>query len=186
MHLPAWRTQSTNYLSTGKKLNKNGYISLDYEMLCAGNPHFRRRPLFPPALPLLLHAIHPSHTQISSLSGARPSLSQTSHLFSLLAFGAVGPSALPCAGGFPPQRPPYTMPRWRRVAGMLSMPTVAHPRYAAKPSAVTTVGAGLVPAHSHPQIGLHPRQSNRLPDPSPLHYTGSAFSGDRNSPMATW
>ena len=69
---------------------------------------------------------------------------------------AVGPSALPCAGGFPPQRPPYTMPRWRRVAGVLSMPPVAHPLRAAKPSAVTTVGAGLVPAHSHPKIGLHP------------------------------
>ena len=48
------------------------------------------------------------------------------------------------------------MPRWRRVAGMLSMPPVAHPRRAAKPPAVTTVGAGLVPAHSHPKIGLHP------------------------------
>ena len=48
------------------------------------------------------------------------------------------------------------MPRWRRVAGMLSMPPVAHPRHAAKPSAVTTVGAGLVPTHSHPKNGLHP------------------------------
>ena len=47
------------------------------------------------------------------------------------------------------------MPRWRLVASVLSVPPVAHPRPAAKPSAVTTVGAGLVPAHSYPKIGLH-------------------------------
>ena len=48
------------------------------------------------------------------------------------------------------------MPRWRRFVGILSVPPVAHPRRAVKPSAVTTVGAGLVPALSHPKIGPHP------------------------------
>ena len=38
------------------------------------------------------------------------------------------------------------MPRWRRVAGMLSIPPFAHPHRAAQPSAVTTVGASTRPA----------------------------------------
>ena len=151
MHLPAWRTQSTNYLSTGKKLNKNGCISLDYEMLCAGNPHFPRRPSFPLSFSSSYTPSTQSHSNFVPEWCPPKPFSDLTPLPSLLAFGAVGPSALPCAGGFPPQRPPYTMPRWRRVAGMLSMPTVAHPRRAAKPSAVTTVGAGLVPDHSHPK-----------------------------------
>ena len=98
-------------------------------------------------------------------SAKAPSPLTTDHCSS----SAVGPSALPCAGGLPPQRPPDTMPRWRRVAGLLSMPPVAHPRRAAKPSAVTTVGAGLVPAHSRPKIGLHPKRPTswrrNLPQP---------------------
>ena len=78
---------------------------------------------------------------------------------------AFGP---PLCGGIPPATPPYTMPRWRRVAGVLSVPPVAHPRPAAKPSAVTTVGAGLVPAHSHPKIGLHPISLDSEPQRSPM------------------
>ena len=61
-------------------------------------------------------------------------------------------------GDSPRNAPLNTMPRWRRVAGVLSVPPVAHPRRAAKPSAVTTVGAGLVPAHAHPKIWIAPSQ----------------------------
>ena len=60
------------------------------------------------------------------------------------------------AGGSP-RNAPNIMPRWRRVAGVLSMPPVAHPRRAAKPSAVTTVEADLVPAHSHPKNWTAPK-----------------------------
>ena len=93
----------------------------------------------------------------TTLREATQGVSHASLLFTLSCFWAVGPSALPCAGGLPPQRPPYTMPRWRRVAGVLSVPPVAHPRRAAKPSAATTVGAGTRPAHSHPKSGCTPR-----------------------------
>ena len=97
-----------------------------------------------------------SHNHLATSIEAPQGVPLFSLLFTLSCLWAFGPSALSCAGGFPPQRPPDTMPRWRRVAGMLSMPPVAHPRRAAQPPAVTTVGAGLVPAHSHPKIGLHP------------------------------
>ena len=79
-----------------------------------------------------------------------------SPLHSLLAFVRSGlrPSLV---RGDSPRNAPHTPCHDGAVQrGMLSMPPVAHPCRAAKPSAVTTVGAGLVPALSHPRIGLHP------------------------------
>ena len=73
---------------------------------------------------------------------------------------AFGP---PLCGGTPPATPPPTPCHVGAASpGVLSIPPVAHPPRAAKPSAVTTVGAGLVPAHSHPKTGLHPGHKARL------------------------
>ena len=81
------------------------------------------------------------------------------------------PQAASLVQGLRPRNAPlYTMPRWRRGAGAVSMPPVAHPPRVAKQPAATpavpspvsaltpsravftispnaTVGAGLVPAH---------------------------------------
>ena len=74
---------------------------------------------------------------------------------------AVGPSAFPCAGCSPLQRPPLrqAMPRWRRVAGELPAPPVTRPCRAAKPPPATTSGGDLVPAFSRPKTQVHQSRS---------------------------
>ena len=57
------------------------------------------------------------------------------------------PQAASLVQGLRPRNAPlYTMPRWRRGAGAVSMPPVAHPPRVAKPPAATPAGPGPVSA----------------------------------------
>ena len=112
VHLPAWRTQSCNYLSTCKILNKNGYISWHAAQLWRDCPSpflLHNAPQKSPADPTPSGALYlpiPGHlAHVQNGFTLRPQASLT-FLPSPLDLWAVGPSALPCAGAAPPQRPP--------------------------------------------------------------------------------
>jgi len=90
------------------------------------------------------------------MAGPRSVLSQSGEIRFPVSFWAVGPSALPCAGGLPPQRPPDVLlpPSVGSIQPCSSCsPALPAAQRAAPKSAnaAATVGAGLVPAQRAPK-----------------------------------
>ena len=112
------------------------------------------------ALADLWQQLNHSHSVIQSAAEEPAVLSPHSSSLSPRFSGRSGLFGPPLCGGSAPATPPLLQHasstwcrHWRQVP---VRPSLANPR-----SAVPTqfpVGAGLVPAHSHPKSGIHPRK----------------------------
>ncbi len=88
---------------------------------------------------------------------------------------AVGPSALPCAGAAPPQRPPrlatlLTLPQHSLYQRVSPFPPTTHLNQFAHPSRKGPVGAGLVPAL------CSSKSRNRISPTIAAHSTSDPFA----------
>ena len=90
-------------------------------------------------------------------------------------FGRSGLRPSLVRGDTPRNAPLYTMPRWPRGAGVVSMPPIAHPRRAAKPPAATTAGSGPAPTQ-RPQSTHTPAGAGLVPALPPNQRTVAAIA----------
>ena len=124
----------------------------------------------------------PPASSRSHLQHRKPCHSLLTPLHSLLAFWAVGPSALPCAGGLPPQRPPSQCRLSAAApASSLCRQSLTHPVPPSRPPRPPQDRASCLPkpphAQSSPSLQTPPVGAGLVPALAPPHASSSPSYG---------